>query len=156
LTHWHDRPQATAAYLNPAFIAALIATAARGYEAERQQPMAWPMAFIIAPMLLHRPTRQALPDTTATHLSTWVSRNALVNAGFAARAKNLTPAVNEALRFGLRQGALTLQNGGVIGSVRTTKDPELRTLLNNARLVGRWLAKTDQPATVFALLGVEP
>jgi hypothetical protein len=35
-------------------------------------------------------------------------------------------------------------------------DEELERLLKSAGLVGRWLAKTEQPSTAFALLGVAP
>ena len=156
MTAWADRPQLAAAYLNPAVVASIIATASQAYQSARSQRMIWPMAFVVCPMLLHRPTRLALPASTATHLTAWVSRNALVHVGFAARARELAPATREGLRFGLRYGVLSIESGGLIATIGTSRDPELRTLLNAARLVGRWFAKIDQPATVFAILGVEP
>jgi hypothetical protein len=33
---------------------------------------------------------------------------------------------------------------------------ELAQLIRKSALVGRWLAKTEEPSTVFALLGVGP
>jgi hypothetical protein len=156
MTAWPDRSRVRAAYLNPALVAAVLAAAARGYESAAQRPMVWPMAFLVGPLVLHRPTRQALPRTTATHLSAWTSRNTLLRAGLPARAQALTPTVREGLRFGLRHGLLTVDGGALHGALPSTKDKELSELLNSARLVGRWLAKTDQPATVFAILGVEP
>lgn len=156
MTAWPDRSQVRAAYLNPALVAGVLAAAAHGHESAAQRPMAWPMAFLVGPLVLHRPTRQALPKTTATHLSAWTSRNTLLRAGFPARAKALTPTVQEGLRFGLRHGLLTVDGGTLHGTLGSTKDNELTALLNTSRLVGRWLAKTDQPATAFAILGVEP
>jgi ABC-three component (ABC-3C) system Middle Component 3 len=156
VTAWPDRSPVRAAYLNPALVAGILAAAARSYESTAQQPMVWPMAFLVGPLVLHRPTRQALPKTTATHLSAWTSRNTLLRAGFPARAKALTPSVREGLRFGLRHGLLTVDGGALHGAPGSTRDKELTALLSSARLVGRWLAKTDQPATVFAILGVEP
>lgn len=156
MTAWRDRSQVSAAYLNPPLVASVLATAAAGYRNERPRRMIWPLAFVVTPLVLHRSTRQALPQSTATHLASWVSRNAVLHAGFAARAWSLVPAVREGLRFGLRHGLLTVQTGGIDGVAGTSRDPELRQLLRSARLVGRWLAKTDQPATVFAILGVEP
>lgn len=153
---WHERSQVPAAYLNPAFIAAVLAAAARGYQSERGRLMVWPLAFVVGPLVLHRSTRQALPRNMATHLSVWVSRQPLLHAGFAARARELVPVVREGLRFGLRHDILTLEAGGLTGSRGSTRDVQLHALLNSARLVGRWLAKTDRPATVFALFGVEP
>ena len=156
MTAWQDRPQVSAAYLNPALLAAVLAAAAAGYRADRQRAMIWPLAFVVAPLVLHRSTRQALPRSTATHLASWVSRNALLQAGFAERAQALAPTVREGLRFGLRYGVLTVESGRLDGTARKGRDPELQQLLRSAQLVGRWLAKVDQPATVFAILGVEP
>ncbi|WP_406106233.1 three component ABC system middle component [Micromonospora globbae] len=156
MTAWQDRPQVSAAYLNPALVATVLAAAAAGYRTERQRAMIWPLAFVVAPLVLHRSTRQALPRSTATHLASWVSRNAVLHAGFAARARALAPTVREGLRFGLRHGVLTVEAGGLGGAVGRGRDPELRQLLRSAQLVGRWLAKADQPATAFAILGVEP
>ena len=64
--------------------------------------MPWPVAFIVAPLVLHAPSREALPSSTRTYLSTWVSRNALIRAGFPKRATELAPFVREGLRFGVR------------------------------------------------------
>jgi hypothetical protein len=153
---WAGRSHVEATLLNPALLATLIAQAAWAYEREAW-PMSWPLAFLVPPIVLHRPTRAALPRDTRTHLSTWVSREPVLRAGFPARATAMAPLVREGLRFGLRHGALTT-TGGRIGGVALESPPpgELRTLLRTAGLVGRWFAKTDQPSTVFALLGVRP
>jgi hypothetical protein len=156
VTAWLDRQQVPAAYLNPALVATVLAAAADGYRTDRRRTMSWPLAFLVAPLVLHRTTRQALPRTTATHLTAWVSRNAALHAGFPARARSLTPTVQEGLRFGLRHQVLTIEAGGLIGSAGKASDPELRQLLRSSQLVGRWLAKADQPATAFAIFGVEP
>jgi hypothetical protein len=156
VTAWQNRPQVSAAYLNPALVAAVLAAAAAGYRAERQRAMVWPLAFVVAPLVLHRSTRQALPRSTATHLASWVSRNAVLRAGLPVRARALVSTVREGLRFGLRYGVLTIESGRLDGTVQRGRDPELRQLLRSAQLVGRWLAKVDQPATAFAILGVEP
>jgi hypothetical protein len=126
------------------------------YERE-SGPMSWPLAFLVPPIVLHRPTRDALPRDTRTHLSTWVTREPVLRAGFPARATAMTPLVREGLRFGLRHGALTTAGGRISGAALEHSPPgELRAMLRTAGLVGRWFAKTDQPSTVFALLGVQP
>lgn len=143
-----------AAYLNPALIAAVLSAAARGHE-QAGEPMLWPVAYLTAPLVLHRPTRQALPGNVRTHLSTWVARDPLLRAGFPYRAASLAAPVREGLRFGVRHGILTLDAGHLSGRVdRGAGDQgELRELLSSASLVGRWLSHT-RPATAFALLGV--
>ena len=119
--------------------------------------MPWPLAFLVPPVVLHRPTRKALPRDTRTHLSTWIRREPVLRAGFPERAAAMVPRTREGLRFGLGAGVLALDGGHVLGHL--TDDPapgELRQLVRTARLVGRWLAKSDQPSTPFALLGVAP
>jgi len=156
MKRWAERSRIEATLLNPALIALLISEAAREYEREAG-PMSWPLTFLVPPLVLHRPTRDALPRDTRTHLSTWISREPLLRAGFPERAAAMTPLAREALRFGLRHGLLEVLEGNVRGlPSRTPPRGELRLLVSKAGLVGRWLAKTDQPSTVFALLGVGP
>jgi hypothetical protein len=156
---WNERPQAGAAFLNPALLAAIHASAARAYEAERRgQAMVWPLSFVVAPLVLHRPTRSALPSSTRTHLPKWVSDHPVLVAGLPARSKSLIPAVREGLRFGLRHDLLALEDGKVraVQPREPKTEGELKELLRSAALVGRWTAKSENPSTVFALLGVRP
>lgn len=154
---WADRPRVEATMLNPALFATLIAVAARDYEANAGEAMIWPLGFLLPPLVLHRPTRDSLPTSTRTHFSTWVRREPLIRAGFPARAADLTALTREGLRVGLRAGVLTIDGGRLAGRLTTgTADGELAEILKVAALVGRWLAKLDQPSTAFALLGVRP
>lgn len=66
MTAWIDRPPIVAAMLNPALLAAILATAANGYRKESDHALPWALSFIIAPLVLHRGTRQALPTSTRT------------------------------------------------------------------------------------------
>ena len=156
MKRWADRSRVEASLLNPALIAILMAEAAKGYERQRQ-PMSWPLAFLVPPLVLHRPTRDALPRDTRTHLSTWLAREPVIRAGFPERAAAMAPLSREALRFGLRNGVLDASEGAVRGVINRSVPPgDLRVLVNRAGMVGRWLARTDQPSTVFALFGVRP
>jgi hypothetical protein len=153
---WADRSRVEATLLNPALIALLMGEASREYE-RHSGAMTWPVAFLVPPLVLHRPTRDALPRDTRTHLSTWISRQPVLRAGFPERAAAMVPLTREGLRFGLRHGLITTADGGIRGTATRTAPPgDLRVLVGKAGLVGRWLAKTEQPSTVFALLGVRP
>ncbi|MFD6770944.1 three component ABC system middle component [Micromonospora chalcea] len=160
MTAWTDRPPIVAAMLNPALIAVILATAADGYRKESDRALPWPLAFIIVPLVLHRGTRQALPTSTRTHLATWTSRNPLLRTGFPPRAQSLVEPVREGVRFGLAQGVLTIEGDALQGRTRRPKGfqmpDELTDILRRASFVGRWLAKIDNTATVFAVLGVTP
>jgi len=161
VTSWADRSPVLAAMLNPALLAVIIAAAAAEYERADGDPMPWPLAFLVAPLVLHCDTREALPRSTRSHLATWVSDHPTIRAGLPARARSLTDPVREGLRFGLNTGVLAIVDDGRIrGSLPFKSQPpdrgDLRTIVRSAGMVGKWLAKIDQPATSFALLGVAP
>ncbi|MFI1651834.1 three component ABC system middle component [Streptomyces avidinii] len=155
---WTGRPQASAAFLNPALVAAVAAAAARDYEeAASGRLMPWPMAFVVAPLVLHRPTRRVLPSSTRTHLTNWVADHPALVAGLGARTTSLAPAVREGLRFGLRHQMLAIEQGCLKNTLpKSRTGGELADLIKAASLIGRWTAKSENPSTVFALLGVRP
>lgn len=154
---WSERPPQAAHLLNPALTGVLAAAAAQAYEATRREHLPWPLLFLIIPIALHRSTRMSLPRSTATHLSTWVSRNPELIAGFPPRAAFLAPYVREGFRFGVRHGILAIYPDGVQGSLAAVESPgDLSQLVKAAAFCGRWLAKIERPSTVFALLGVRP
>lgn len=156
MTAWQGGSRIRAAYLNPAMVAVVLAAAADGYARDAREAMSWPLAFLAAPLVLHKSTRQALPSRTSTHLPTWLSRNPLLHAGIAPRAVALRSTVTDGMRFGVRHGLLSLESGRLHGAAVSAKEAELRSLISSSTLVGRWFAKTGQPSTVFVLLGVEP
>lgn len=145
--------------LNPAMLALLLRETALGYQQEHQSAMAWPLAFVAAPLVLHGPTREALPRTVATHLSTWADGNQALTAGLPARAASLATPVRAGLRLGLRYGLLALRDGGVeAGEAKSSREPvgTLLQLHQSARLVGRWLGRSSEASTVLAILRVRP
>lgn len=145
--------------LNPALLASLITAAAGEYHRAAGDPMPWPLAFLVAPMVLHRRTRNALPRTTRTHLANWLASHPVEHAGFARRVHALADVVREGLRFGLAHSMLSIDDQGrVLGTVnaRPLSSTETRALINKAGFVGKWLAKLDEPATAFILLNVKP
>jgi hypothetical protein len=147
--------------LNPALLAAVIAASASEYERADEAPMPWPLAYLVAPLVLHRGTRDVLPRSTRTHLGNWVSQYPIIHAGIPARAQSLAEPVREGLRFGLTHGALNVDERGRVtghlgGPSKATPVGEVDQIITKSGLVGKWFAKIDQPATVFALLGVAP
>ncbi|MFJ6900571.1 three component ABC system middle component [Streptomyces hokutonensis] len=159
MASWQQRSGAAAVFLNPALLATLQAASASAYAKESGgELMVWPLATLTPALVLHGPTRRALPAAVSTHLSSWVARNPVLVAGLPQRVASLAPAVREGLRFGLRHELLELQGGRVRGTVRGVSrlEGELGELVRKAQLVGRWTARTERPSTVFALLGVRP
>jgi len=158
VTEWSARSSVPAALLNPALLACLEAAAASGYEGEKEAAMPWPLCFVIAPMVLHRGTRQALPARISSHLGAWVSSNPVLRAGLPLRARAQVGPLREGLRFGLRYGQLDTGPGGglrqAVPRLRAPDAGDLRDILAKATFAGRWLSLSEEPATVFALLGV--
>jgi hypothetical protein len=161
MTRWLDRPPDAAALLNPALLAIISAAAASQYERESHEAMPWPLMFLVAPLVLHRGTREALPRTTRTHLSTWITNNPVIRAGFPQRAQSLTKTVREGLRFGITYGVLSVTtDGGMRGILPRSAQPieggDVAEVIRSAGFVGKWFTRADQAATLFALLGVAP
>ncbi|GLV79396.1 MULTISPECIES: three component ABC system middle component [Streptomyces] len=159
MASWEQRSSAAAAFLNPALLATVQAASAAAYERESGgELMVWPLAVLTPSLVLHGPTRRALPAAVSTHLSSWVARNPVLVAGLPQRVASLAPATREGLRLGLRHGLLELREGRVRGNLRGASrlEGELGELVRKAQLVGRWTARTERPSTVFALLGVRP
>lgn len=158
-TGWTEPSALVAAMLNPALIASLLSGAVDAYEQRNASGMPWSLSFVIAPMALHQATRQALPTTTRTHFSTWVTRNPVLRAGFSRQAKAMVAPVRAGLRFALRVHMLELHNDCLTSRTplqgRSPERTELEEILNSASLIGRWMAK-NETATVFASLGVGP
>jgi hypothetical protein len=163
MTTWSERSRTQAVMLNPALLATLTANAAIQYRDNGEKAMPWVYAYIIAPLVLHRATRESLPRNIRANLNTWVAEHPVEHAGFARRAVSLKDSVQEGLRFGLRSGILAVdRDGGLLAELAggrghtLAKDSEVQQIVARAGFVGRWLAKIEQPATVFVVLGVAP
>lgn len=155
------RSPVAAAMLNPALLSVVIAAAAEEYTRATGEPMPSSFAFLIAPLVLHRDTREALPKRTNSHWATWLSSNPVLQAGFPLRARSLVEPVRDGLRFGVTNGVLTFAaegaiTGGLASSARRATVGDLASVVSAAGFVGRWLTRLDRPATAFALLGVAP
>ncbi len=145
--------------LNPALLALVTAAAAVEYERAEGGPMPWPLAYLVAPMVLHRGTREALPRDTRTHLANWLAAYPVLHAGFSRRSHALAGVVREGIRFGLAHSVLTVDVFGRLSGdldARSSRGTETGEIINRAGFVGKWLTKIDRPATAFVLLGVAP
>jgi len=159
VTTWQARSPTVAAMLNPALLASVICAATEEYVRAGNEAMPWPLAFLAAPLVLHHETREALPRSTRSHWSNWVSEHVVLSAGFAGRAASLVEPVREGVRYALRTDSLRVSdNGGLIGGLVVRARPaavgDIAEIIKASGFVGKWLAKLDSPATAFALLGV--
>jgi len=164
LLPWHERPSEEAALLNPAFCGELIARAAQDYERLTERPFPLPFAFLILPLVLHPPTRQALPGRANTTFATWSADHDVVLAELPERAMSLRPVTREALLFLVQHKALALGPDGLSRgasplklSARLAVDSEDAVSMRRAAgLLGRWFANQGTVTTVLQTMGVTP
>lgn len=148
------------ALFNPAYVSCLIARSAYGHGRAFENPLPVPLAFLIAPLVLHSETRGELPAVTA-HLSTWVDQRPLLRAELRVRAPRLTSTTRQALRFGVRQDLLILrpdglEPGSMLTSVRPPESEDGELSWRLAERLGRWLPRAGPPSTVYSMLGLRP
>jgi hypothetical protein len=166
LPDWNSRPQDVAALLNPAFDGLLLHRAVTGYYQEAAFGTPFPIMFLILPFVLHEPTRLRLPAKVTTHLATWLQdeRDALL--GFADRATDLVPYTQEAILFLTSHSLLGFDSDErcVLGKAKfkqgmgtfTSSSVEVEACHKAAHSVGRWLALSGNPTTLYSLLGIRP
>ena len=153
----------TSSLFNPAFCAVLLNRASAGYTAKAGQPMPVTFAFLILPSALHKPTRDALPSTTASSMWSWLRGNPMLLMDFAERVRTFRTFTSAAITYGLRQGVL-VGSVGVIAPGAIRRRP--RTLrptgdwlacLRAAEFLGKWFGGSDaDEATTLAHWGVRP
>jgi hypothetical protein len=163
LAVWRDRPPEVAYLLNAAFCALVLKASVQGYRAERAAGLPLPLAFLVLPIVLHKPTRSALPSTARTRLHSWLSSQPDMRVGFADRVTNLVPYTREAILFGVQHQAFQLSTDATLDRtrhrLRAYRPPdgsEPRVCLEQAELMGRRFARAGDVPTVFAMWGVRP
>lgn len=156
---WSQRPIEQRTLLNPAFLAVLVAEAARGHLDERAVPMPFALAFLAVPLVVHEPTRESLP-TISTSMFTWLQRRPQARVYIPALAVQFVGPVREAIRLGARHDALILSTGGALepgGLVRPRRGAQTSDLVrcrDRAHFVGRWLARAGDSGTVLSAWGL--
>lgn len=162
---WRTRPREESYLLNPGFCALVLWSSAGGYRSASQEGMPIELAFMATPLVLHKPTREALPGNTRTSMAAWIEKNAFFRVGFAERAQSIVPFTREALLFGSLHGIVALERAGRIipgprphalaGYLRETTQ-EVRHCTRRAEFVGKWFAGAGSIETIMALWGVRP
>lgn len=165
LPKWRERPQEDAHLFNPAFCGTLIYEFASNYlKTSRQNEMNFALVFCALPIVLHKNTREALPDRTVTSLYTWLQRNPEVLVGYSTRASNLAPFLKEAISFCIARESLEITSSGklILGAQKSNFTPkkleettyEIKDIVNRTRMLGRWFAGAGETSTIMASWGI--
>jgi hypothetical protein len=155
------RPREAEALFNPAFIAMMLSRAAAAHQKRTERAMPLSICFIAVPIVLHGPTREAMPRKVTAKLGVWLDDHPLLRAGFRGRARAIAPHVRAGLREGIRAGVLEVSGEDIVGrpprrrsGLRLSEESE--EILKRAQFAGGWLGLAGPPAGVFALWGVRP
>lgn len=157
------RPVEEQALFNAAFLALMIRRAAEEHEQRaggRLLPVM--LAYLVAPLALHGPTRRQLPTHVTTQMGEWIRNHPGASAGLDIRARALRPLVSSGLTMGLRHGLLVGENG-TLRALALRRRPrgmarsaEVDACIDKAGFLGRWFAEQPDALTVLALWGLRP
>ena len=120
--------------------------------------------FLVLPLTLHTPTREALPLRANKVFAGWVAEHAALLAELPERARRLRPISREALLFAVRHRLLALEGGGLLpgtnpvprGARLAVGTDEVKAVRNAARLLGRWFAWQSTQTAILQGMGVAP
>lgn len=160
---WEERPITTANLLNPAFCGELIRRCTESYCEEINKPFPYVLLFIMLPIVLHKTTRDSLPKNSRKSIYEWLEENQFVKIGFVDRCQQMIPFVKEALMFLLQNNAIKFDEKGNIIVLKFQKKrineihaTEINVCYNKSKLIGKLLAKSGKPETIYSLFGVKP
>lgn len=160
---WEKRPVEVANLFNPAFCSLLLREAIIDYQKEKNQGMPYALAFLILPVILHKPTREALPRSIVTKLFVWLQNHPEVRVEFAEHTRKLLPYTKEALIFGMREWIIDVNDEGnlipyerKLGIALWEQGSEPYVCIQKAQLLGRLLALSGEVQTIFTIWGIQP
>jgi Family of unknown function (DUF6521) len=152
-----------AALFNPAFLSLLIRQMTVGYDTVAGAGLPLVLAYIGAPLVLHKGTREILPATRRTDLLEWLSKHPETRLLTPPRARRVAPYLREALLFGLVHKILFLGGDVIEVGSKPVGQSGLRSLggdasvcLDRARHVGRWMASSGPVTYQLSVWRVVP
>jgi len=161
---WNARSIEEAHLLNPAFGCIVLSAAAHGFQSIQGEGMPFPLVFTILPIVLHKPTRDALPITARTPMAIWLQEHAVVKVQFIDRVLALKPHTRETILFGANHNWLDLvhaklvfklQENDLDRAIRNLAD-EAKECTSRAKVVGKWFAAVGTTETSMHLWGIRP
>src|ERR1035437_455156 len=158
---WTERPELTANLLNPAFCAEVMRECVSAYKTEVNEDFPFVLAVFVLPLILNNRIRERLPKTKGTPIHAWINENEEFKIGLARHIANYLPFTQETIMFGIAHQSLILDDAGRLQSPYRkgkllTDDEEIKSCMKKASTLGKILAKSGNPMTIYSLLGVRP
>lgn len=160
---WERRPQEVAYLLNPAFCGEVILHCIKTYQQKTRRPMPFPLFFLILPIILHKPTRESMPQTARGRMYSWLQANPQVKVGFAQRTRTLINISKETLSFMMQFKVLMVDDIAGLSVYKTQRKrinkieaSEVRDCFEKAELLAKWFSNSGLSINIYAMWGVKP
>lgn len=166
LTVWSARAPEEAHLFNPAFLGSLSFEFVKAYGSKRDGLAPLTLVAVALAISLHGGTRRRFPYSIVTSLYEWLQHNEDLLIGFPERVQGLMPYIREATVFAIAKHILAIAEGHHLrlgpkkahfpkGFIADTT-PETRDIIDRAKFVGRWFAKSGSESSILAAWGVRP
>jgi hypothetical protein len=162
---WQERPAEVANLLNPAFAGAVLRLAVDGYSKESGEGMPFVLSFLVLPISLHKATSERLPSKITVYLPQWIQDNRDILITFPKRMRTLVPYTREGIVFASQRKILMFGDDGSLQAgvkklrgIKSYSKTGLNVpmVMKRATFMGRWLAVSGSPTTLYSVLGVTP
>jgi hypothetical protein len=161
---WQQRPPEEAHIFNPAFCGELISRTVGEFHKACKRPLNLAVAFLILPLILHKPTRDQLPGRANVAFAGWIADKNPLLAELPGRASRLRPISRESLLFALRHGLLAFEEGGLVpgphavkpGAKAPSSTADVDEARRGAGMLGRWFANQGRQSVILQGMGVTP
>lgn len=142
---------------NPAFMAVVIRHCVFGWERTADgRPFDPTLLPLMLPLALTEPGRASLPRTTARDLLSWIQTTPEMYVRMPELARAVLPHMTAGVRLGLRTGAISQDEHGLV-SAPLARKPRSLTLTNDfsactsaAEFVGRWYGRSGDAADIVS------
>lgn len=165
INDWETRPLDHRNLLNPAFCGVLLIKAAKEYEDLAGNGMPLSLVFLILPLVVPTQIRALLPTTSAASFPAWVHAHPEARLGLAANTREMIEVTRQAILFCVQRNALSVNAKQFVSAVPrklsssdalTNESARIDDMIRRSRFLGRWLARSGEPATIYFLLGLQP
>lgn len=160
---WEERPAEVANLLNPAFCGLLLrATVSEYANTSAASGLDFSLAFLVLPIVLHKPTREVIPRTAATKFHAWLQQHQPLRIGFSIRVQQLAPITRETLQFTMQRGTLALDGAGLLVAPAYNfrradphlVSPTMTECRKKATFLGKWLGEAGSASQILSAWGI--
>jgi len=160
---WTERNTIVANLFNPAFCGEIIRATAKEYNKHTKTKFPYAFAFIVLPIVLHKPTRERMPRSVRTYFFVWVEKNDDLFFDFSKRTRSMVKYTKEALSFLLAHNKIEFnEDAEIIASDERVKKinkeeyQEYNEILKRAEMLGKWLSSTSDVKSIYSFLRITP